>query len=479
MSAYISNTAQPAQSTSSSQLHKDIVSPAHTCESESQPVFQSTTDSTFSRTSAKKPAILAPVGDSVCLQAAIQAGATEVYFGVEDFNMRVNAKNFRVEQLDELVLKAHAHAVRAYLALNIIVYESELDLVRSLLFKAKSAGIDAVICWDFAVMGLCQELHIPIHVSTQASLSSSVAINSLCERFPAITRVVLARECTLQDIFLIAKSVSVELETFIHGAMCVSISGRCFLSQDVFGKSANRGECYQNCRKSYQLTTQTPVVDSAESLVESQSSRPAVPFTATNSDTSFDVGDQAIFSAKDLCTIPFFEQLLQAPLASLKIEGRTKGPEYVYAVVKAYVLLVDAYFAGVSPEQFEQVKTDALALVSTVYNRGFSTGFYLGKPLNEWSTGTKHTHKKMYVGYVVNYYPKVGVCDVYLQASSLSSGQLLQFEGETTGVVQQVAQSLQVIKGEFVQVAQTSQTVSIKVQQLVRKNDKVYCILKV
>jgi U32 family peptidase len=427
-------------------------------------------------TSRKRPAILAPVGDSVCLQAAIQAGANEVYFGVEDFNMRVNAKNFRVDQLDELVTKAHAHNVKAYLALNIIVFESEIEHVRSILLKAKSAGIDAVICWDFAVMAVCQELALPIHVSTQASLSSSVSIQALCARFPGITRVVLARECTLEDIHRIAKSVTVELETFIHGAMCVSISGRCFMSQDVFGKSANRGECYQNCRKSYAVSPALTQLSTQSSQSPQVSVRPSSPYVAQNSDVAFDVEDQALFSAKDLCTIPFFEQLLQAPLASLKIEGRTKGPEYVYTVVKAYASLVNAYMAGVSTQEFEECKKRALAEVSQVYNRGFSTGFYLGKPLNEWSQGTQHTLKKTYVGYVVNYYPKVGVCDVYLQASPLSSGQLVQFEGETTGVVRQVAQSLQVVKDEFTQVATTGQTVSIKIQNLVRKNDKVYSI---
>lgn len=269
-----------------------------------------------------KPELLSPVQDFVSLQAAIEAGADAVYFGINELNMRLNAKNFQLKQLDEVAKLCHKNKVKSYLALNSIVYDNEINKLKDILNKAKKSKIDAIICWDFSVINEANKLNLPIHISTQASLSNFEAVKTLKKSFKNIKRVILARELSLSQIDSIIyklkkEKIKVEIEVFIHGAMCVSISGRCFLSQEIFGKSANRGDCLQPCRRKY-------IIKDVEENHE------------------LELGEEYIMSPKDLCALPFIDKLIQANISSFKIEGRNRSPEYVKVVTEVYREAIDA-----------------------------------------------------------------------------------------------------------------------------------------
>jgi putative protease len=271
----------------------------------------------------KKPELLSPVQDLVSLKAAIDAGCDAVYFGVKGLNMRAGAKNFDTKDIKKIVSIAHKNKVRAYLALNVIVYDDELAKVKKILGEAKKNKIDAVICWDLSVLELCNRLKIPIHLSTQASVTNLESLRSYYKKFK-IKRAVLARELSLEQIKGIIKKIKknklkVEIETFVHGAMCVSVSGRCFLSQEVFNKSANRGECLQPCRRKY-------IIKDSEEKHE------------------FLIGEDYVLSPKDLCTIEILDKLVDAGIDSFKIEGRNRSAEYVKVVTEVYRQAIDAIF---------------------------------------------------------------------------------------------------------------------------------------
>jgi putative protease len=296
-----------------------------------------------------KPELLSPAGDWPSLIAAVKAGADAVYFGVKQLNMRAAAGNFDLAEIKKVVGYCHAHGARAYLTLNTIVYEKELGAVRKILIKAKEAGVDAVIAWDFSVIKEANRLAIPIHLSTQASVSNSEALDFV-KRFN-VKRVNLARECTIDDIRDIRKKTDMEIEVFIHGAMCISESGRCFLSQELFRKSANRGECLQPCRRSY--------------LIEDMEEKHKLL-----------VGSHYILSPKDLCALPFIKQLIKLGVNAFKIEGRNRSPEYVKTATETYREAID------EPLTKEKIMM-LMDKLKTVYNRGFSPGFYLGEPSTE------------------------------------------------------------------------------------------------
>lgn len=309
--------------------------------------------------------LLAPVGNRSMLTAAVEAGADAVYFGVKGFNMRVAAANFSLEDTKEVVEYCHQNNVKAYCTVNIIVYEKELEKLDELLVGLKEAGIDAVICWDLAVIKKCKELGIEIHLSTQASVSNSESAK-LWKEF-GVTRIVLARECSIEDVKEIKEKSSVELECFIHGARCISLSGRCYMSQELFNKSANRGECLQPCRREYK------VIDEENKEMVMQ--------------------NNFIMSAKDLCALPILDKLTFVDC--FKIEGRNRGAQYVSKVVSVYRRALDAIEEGEFNEQLVASLTEEL---KEVYNKDFSRGFFVDYPYHDRTNlyGSKATTEKYY-----------------------------------------------------------------------------------
>lgn len=396
----------------------------------------------------KRPKLLAPAGNMIALQAALDAGADEIYFGVQGLNMRAGAKNFSLDDMAEIVRRCTEKGVRPLLTLNVITYDNEQEMVVRILEAAVKAGIDTIIAWDMGVIAEATKRNMRIHLSTQASVSNAAAILHYATLIPNLERVVLARECSLEDVQHIAEKVApIEIETFVHGAMCVSISGRCFMSQDLFGKSANRGECLQPCRREYKI------YDSEEKK-------------------SMLLGNEYIMSPQDLCVLPFIEKLLATDIACFKIEGRNRSPEYVKTVVQAYKQVLDAY--GTS--EFEQMKTAALQQVETVYNRGFSSGFYMGKPINAWckSYGSKATQSKQLVGTVCNYFSQKGVAEISVQSHGFRVGDTVLIMGKTTGVVEAPVTSIR----EQEQISEAKKGMHVTIQfPPVRKGDAVYVIV--
>lgn len=400
----------------------------------------------------RKPQLLSPVFDLVSLKAAISAGADAVYFGVKDMNMRITAKNFELGQLKNIVKICHDSKVKAYLALNTIVYDKELARLKETVNQAKKAKIDAIICWDAAVIAEVKKARIPIHISTQASISNSDSAK-FYKKLGA-KRVVLARELSLKQISEIRKKAKIGVEVFIHGAMCVSVSGSCYMSQFVFGRSANRGDCLQPCRRRYDVYYLKDIEEKHE-------------LRARNN---------YIMSPKDLCTLPFIEKLIEAKIDSFKIEGRARSPEYVKVVTECYREAIDAHFRK---KLTSQLKTKLMKRLEKVYNRGFSPGFYMGKPIDRWTTPeSKATEKKVFVGFVRNYYSKAKVAEIKLHSGSVKLGDKLMFQGPTTGVFEQKAVSME-INHKKVKEVKKGKSVGIKVSKAVRKNDKVFVITSI
>jgi len=411
-----------------------------------------------------KPEILSPAGDWTCLRAAIDAGCDAVYLGVHGMNMRSSARNFLPEELPHVVDSCHGESVKCYLTLNTIVYEQERSRVCELIALAGKANVDALIAWDFAVVEKAREAGIPVHISTQMSVANAGSLLFLHRQF-GIQRFVLARECSLDDVKAIRETLvrelegeagAIELEAFVHGAMCVAVSGRCFLSQFQYGKSANRGECLQPCRREYHISN-------------------------TEEDQSFLLEDRHVMSPRDLCTLGFIDRLVDVGIASFKIEGRNRSPEYVSVVTRAYREAVDYCFTEREKpgfhEALSELKNKLIERVGTVYNRGFSAGFFMGKPLDEWTEvgGSQATTRKDYVGLVTNYYRTPGVAEVLLQSTSLALGDEIMFQGVATGVVEQKLDSMQ-IEHEPIESAGKGQLVAIKTDQPVRRNDKLFVL---
>lgn len=399
-----------------------------------------------------KPELLAPASGWQMLRAAVDAGADAVYMGSGPLNMRTHAKGFTPAQMAKAVAHCHENKVRAYLTLNTIVYDNELKRVESLLDKAKAAGIDAVIVWDMAAFAMAKKRKLEIHLSTQASVSNATAAEFY--RKQGARRVILARECTLKQIRAISKKTKIQLETFVHGAMCVSVSGRCFMSQEIFDRSANRGDCIQPCRRKYRITDP---IDGQE----------------------LELGEGYVMSPKDLCALPFLDRLVRAGISSFKIEGRNRSPEYVKTVTSVYREAIDSIYTKgrirkLKPEQIDGF----MERLQTVYNRGLSSGFYLGLPTGEDFTasyGSKATTRKTYIGLVENYYAKAGAAEVRIDAGSLSLGDDLLIMGNKTGVVEAKVESIQVNYIELKE-ASKGQSVGIALPIKVRRNDRVYLV---
>ncbi len=396
----------------------------------------------------KKPELLAPAGNWTMLRTAIQNGANAVYFGVEKLNMRAMAKNFSLEELPDVVAYCKEYNVDTHLTVNTIVYENELADVEKILTAAKDADITMVIGWDHSVISKAVEIELPLCISTQASVSNSVAAN-FYKKLGA-KRIVLARECTLQQIKEIKSKVDIEIEAFVHGAMCIAVSGRCFLSHYAFGRSANRGDCIQPCRREFEI------VDREGKL-------------------KFDVGDNYVLSAKDLMTLNFIDDLIEAGIDSFKIEGRKRSPEYLATVVSAYRQAIDDYFER---KLNEERKTELIGELEKVYNRGFSAGFYFGRPGNEdfaTQRGSLAKTRKRYVGKVLNYFKKSAIVHVKLEAADLKLGDKLYIMGETTGTVEKEISSM-VIDEQFVETAPKGSEITFECGEHVRPRDKVFKI---
>lgn len=399
---------------------------------------------------SKKPELLAPVSDTATLNAAINAGCDAVYLGADSLNMRAKAKNFSLDELEEVAQFCHSRNVDLHLTVNSIVYENELNQLDEILRKAKQAEIDLVICWDMAVVQRCAELKIPFCISTQASISNSAAAN-FYKKLGA-ERIVLARECTIEMIEEIKRNSDIEIEAFIHGAMCLAVSGRCLMSHYSFAKSANRGECIQPCRREFEIKDK-------------------------EGESEFIVGEDYVLSPKDLSTIEFIDKLIELEIDSFKIEGRKRSPEYVSKVVSVYRKAIDLYFKN---KLTDEIKQQLKAELEKVYNRGFSNGFYFGVPGSEnyaEKYGSVATTKKLYVGKVLNYYKEPSVAHVKLEAGNLNLDDEIYIIGNKTGVVETKVHSLMrndVLSPE----AKKGDEITFKCDESIRPRDKVYRIVE-
>ncbi len=389
----------------------------------------------------QKYELLAPAGGFPQLIAAINSGANAIYFGLKEFSMRQNAKNFEIKDLEK-INKICGKKVKKYLTLNIIIYDKEIPQLEKLFEKIKGR-VDAIICWDMSVINLAKKYKIPFHISTQASI-----LNSSTAKFYkdlGAERIVLARELSLKQIKEIHKKTNIELEVFCHGAMCVAISGRCFLSEHLFGRSANRGMCTQVCRRSYIITDS----EGKELKLERNT----------------------ILSAKDLCTLPFIQKLKNAGITSFKIEGRNRDARYVKTVVKEYKKAIDKQSTK------KEIK-ESLGKLNEVYTKGFSSGFYLGLPTSDDFSDVENsiaTKKKVYCGKVLHYYSNKKVGEVLVQSEQINLGDEICIIGNTTGIENFKIKSIQ-INGKNVSLGKKGETVGIKFPTKVRKNDELYII---
>ncbi len=407
-----------------------------------------------------KAEIMAPAGSYEALQAAINAGAQSIYFGIEQLNMRARAaNNFTTEDLKKIVAICQEKKVKTYLALNTIMYDHDVTLMREICNTAKEAGVTAVICSDVAALMYARSIGLEVHLSTQTNVTNIEAVKFYAQFADVI---VLARELTLQQISSICNEIKkqhilgpkgkpVEIEIFVHGALCVAVSGKCYMSLATYNSSANRGACLQNCRRSYRVIDE----ETGDELV---------------------IDNKYVMSPKDLCTISFIDKILEAGVRVLKIEGRGRAPEYVATTVKVYKEAVDSYYDGTYTTEKIELWTKEL---ETVFNRGFwHGGYYLGKQLGEWSgaPGSKATTEKVYLGKVRNYYQKTKVGEFYLEAGTLKVGEEIYVMGPTTGVVQTKVLEL-LWNDKTVPAASKGAVVTIPIAEKIRENDQLYKII--
>jgi U32 family peptidase len=397
----------------------------------------------------KMPELLSPVRDETSFIAAIQAGADAVYLGLGQLNMRINSRGIDIDKLKGVVKKAHDENVKVYIALNAIVYDDELETLDALTEKIKTAGADAVICSDFAVIEKCNELKIPIHISTQANVSNVQAVRAFAKL--GASRVVLARELTLEQIREIKKLSPIEIETFIHGAMCYSVSGRCYMSHFMFDSSANRGGCHQPCRREYTIVDR-------------------------DSGSELKIGDGYVMSPKDVCTIEIIDQLIDAGIDSFKIEGRSRSPEYIKTTTEVYRIAINAVKDGTFDDK---LKAELIKKAQTVYNRGFSTGFYLGISQSQDISdieGSAATETKVAIGRILNYYSNIGIAYATINSSPVKVGDKIQIHGPTTGVLEFDMTELKDTNGNTITEMEKGKA-TFPCPQRVRLNDKLFKIV--
>lgn len=403
--------------------------------------------------------LMAPAGSFEALQAALDNGADSVYFGVEQLNMRARSSiNFTLEDLEEISRRCRKKGVKTYITLNTIVYDHDLALVRAIVDKAKETGITAVIAMDQAVIAYARQAGMPVHISTQVNITNIETV-----RFYSLfaDTMVLSRELSLNQVKKITAQIKAEqikgpsgelvkIEIFGHGALCMAVSGKCYLSLHSCNSSANRGACKQNCRKKY---------------------------TVIDQETGFEIelDNEYMMSPKDLCTIGFLDQIADAGVQILKIEGRGRAEEYVATVTKCYREAIDAvatgaYNADMTPDWMERL--------STVYNRGFWSGYYLGRQLGEWSpnAGSSATRRKVYIGRGMSYYAKNGIASFNIESYDLKVGDQILVSGPTTGARETAVQSMRVNDVQVDQAAK-GDVMTLPLDFKIRPSDKLYKIV--
>lgn len=405
--------------------------------------------------------IMAPVGSRESLAAAIQAGADSIYFGIEKLNMRAHsASTFTIDDLREIAATCNEHGIKTYLTVNTIIYNEDIPLMHEIVDAAKEAGISAVIASDVAVMTYCSKVGQEVHLSTQLNISNVEALKFYAQ-FADV--VVLARELNMSQVAEVHRLAEeqnicgpsgqpVRIEMFCHGALCMAISGKCYLSLDNANRSANRGECIQLCRRSYTVTD-------------------------NETGTQLEIDNKYVMSPKDLKTVRFIDKMMKSGVRVFKIEGRARGPEYVYTVVKCYKEAIQSVIDGTFTEEKKDQWDERLV---TVFNRGFWDGYYLGQKLGEWNKnyGSCATEKKVYVGKGVKYFSKLGVAEFAIEAADFKKGDKLLITGPTTGVIYMNADEIR-YDLEPVEEARKGQRVSMPVPAKVRPSDKLFKLERV
>lgn len=406
--------------------------------------------------------LMAPAGDFTSLQAALDNGADSIYFGVEQLNMRARASmNFTILDLPEISRRCKEKGVRTYLTLNTIIYDHDLSIIKTLLDKAKEADLTAVIAMDQAVIAYARQIGMEVHISTQINITNIETV-----KFYALfaDTMVMSRELSITQIKKICSQIEkeqikgpsgnlVEIEIFGHGALCMAVSGKCYLSLHSHNSSANRGACKQNCRKKYTVIDQ-------------------------ESGFEIELDNEYMMSPKDLCTIGFLDQIVDAGVKVLKIEGRGRAPEYVATVTKCYREAIDSIAEGT----FSAKKVEGwMKQLETVYNRGFWSGYYLGQELGEWSpnSGSSATQKKIYIGKGRHFYPKSNIAEFLIEAYDLNIGDRVLIQGPTTGSQEIVIEHMMVDGKEGATKASKSDVVTFKTEFRVRPSDKLYKVVKV
>ncbi|WP_455085601.1 peptidase U32 family protein [Prevotella nigrescens] len=404
--------------------------------------------------------IMAPVGSRESLAAAIQAGAGSIYFGIGQLNMRSHSANhFTIEDLKEIAETCNERGIKTYLTVNTVIYGEDINAMREIIDAAKAANITAVIVSDVAVMVYCRQVGMEVHLSTQLNISNIEALKFYAQ-FADVA--VLARELNMEQVAEIYRQIEeqdirgprgelVRIEMFCHGAFCMAISGKCYMSLHDSNRSANRGQCTQICRRSY---------------------------TVTDNETGnqLEIDNKYIMSPKDLKTIRFIDKMMKAGVRVFKIEGRARGPEYVYEVVTCYKEAIQSVLDGTYTEEKKDKWDERL---STVFNRGFWDGYYQGQRLGEWTKnyGNKATEKKVLVGKVMKYFSKLGVAEIAVEASEIEKDQNMLITGPTTGILKFDASEIR-YDLKPVEKAEKGWRVSVPVPDKVRPNDKVYKLIK-
>ena len=409
---------------------------------------------------------MAPVGSRESLAAAINAGADSIYFGIENLNMRARSANtFTIDDLREIAATCDEHGVKSYLTINTIIYDEDIALMRTIVDAAHEAGISAVIAADVAVMDYCNRVGQEVHLSTQLNISNAEALKFYA-RFADV--VVLARELNLKQVAAIYKTIEEEhicgprgelirIEMFCHGALCMAVSGKCYLSLHELGASANRGACMQVCRRGYEVRRDeepTYLLNDKESTIE------------------LEVDNKYVMSPKDLKTIRFMDEMIEAGVRVFKIEGRARGPEYVKTVVECYCEAIESYLEGSFTEEKKDQWDERLR---TVFNRGFWNGYYLGQRLGEWTRhyGSNATERKVYAGKGIRYFSNIGVAEFLVEAAELHVGDKLLITGHTTGAMYVTLDEARV-NLKPVDTVKKGAHVSFKVPDRIRPNDKLY-----
>lgn len=405
--------------------------------------------------------IMAPVGSWESLQAAVQAGANSVYFGINKLNMRSQSTvNFTFEDLEKITELCRSAGIKTYITVNTVMYDQDLPVMREVIDAAKHYKVDAVIASDLAAILYARSIGVEVHISTQQNVSNIEAVKFFAQYADVV---VLARELNMEQVAQISKTIESEkitgpsgklirLEMFVHGALCMAISGKCYLSLHEYNKSANKGSCLQLCRRAYSVTDK-------------------------ETGHELEVDNQYIMSPKDLCTIDFFNVLIESGLTVFKIEGRARSAEYVKTVAECYREALESYLDG----SYSAKKIDAWKQrLSTVFNRGFWDGYYLGRKLGEWSNvyGSKATKKKVYVGKGMNYFSNLKVAEFLNEASMLKVGDEIIITGPTTGVIETKVTEIRVDLNS-VEESNKGERFSIPIEQPIRRSDKLYKMVEV